>query len=419
MLRSLVVMILAGITQIDLWVRLLRREPFYAVVSGFVPGNTPGVGTFYDFQDRLLGGAPQPRKRRVTRLTPQTKQALKEAKKQPSRKHVGVVARLATALRQGARHWEPHAVEVLLNGLLQVLCVAPTVAAGLLPPPVGVSGDGAKVATFANSYGQKACECPQRGCGCPRRFHDGEATTGYDAYHNRFVFGHTLYALTAWSPASKVELPIYLMRATGHRSDCVLGPLATHRAREIDGLEIVQGCFDGAHDAGGFYALGQQWEIALFIPLAGAPRKEDGPGDGGQDTDGTPLCLADRRMVADGYQADQRRYRWRCPLRKGPAQGDATTCPRYAECSPAKAGRIVYTHPDADPRLQCVPPRGTWGWQVVYNHRTASERTFARELYHLGLGQTRTHGGNRWFFRFLLTALAHYLITWHQHQGAA
>ena len=74
--------------------------------------------------------------------------------------------------------------------------------------------------------------------------------------------------------------------------------------------------------------MGQQWEIPLFIPLAGAPRKEGGPGHGGQDKDGTPLCLAGRRMVADGYQPEKRRYRWRCPLKKGPAKGDVTQCPR-------------------------------------------------------------------------------------------
>ena len=61
----------------------------------------------------------------------------------------------------------------------------------------------------------------------------------------------------------------------------------------------------------------------------------------------------------------------------------------------------------------------TDGWQAVYDHRTASERSFARELYHLGLDRTRTRGGDRWFFRFLVTAIAHYLIAWHQHRTVA
>ena len=28
-------------------------NPLYAILSGFEPGNTPGVGTFYDFINRL------------------------------------------------------------------------------------------------------------------------------------------------------------------------------------------------------------------------------------------------------------------------------------------------------------------------------------------------------------------------------
>ncbi len=41
-----------GITK---WVDQLYRVPLYAILSGFQPGDIPGVGTFYDFLDRLWG----------------------------------------------------------------------------------------------------------------------------------------------------------------------------------------------------------------------------------------------------------------------------------------------------------------------------------------------------------------------------
>lgn len=418
MLRSLVAMVLAGYTSIPQWVALMRAEPFYAVVSGFAPHDVPGIGTFYDLFDRLLGGPPRPGRRRTRRLTPARKQQLREDKKRPGPKHTAIVARLAEALLAGgpkAQHWRAPPAERLVNALLDRLCVQPAVRTGLLPEKVGVSGDGMKVATFANSYGHKACACPERQCGCPRRFADPDASTGYDAYHTRWVYGHNLYQLTGWSHGSKVELPIYLMRATGARSDAVLGPLALARARQRSSVTIQQACFDGAHDASAFYDLGQQWNVSLFIPLAGAPRQEAG-GDGGQDSDGTPLCLAGRRMYPDGYQQEYRRHRWRCPLMKGPERGDVLQCPHRAACSTAKAGRIVYTHPEQDPRVHCTPPRGTDGWQAVYDHRTASERTNSRQAYHLHLKATRTRGGNRWLMRLLLCAIAQYLLAWQQHQ---
>ncbi len=35
------------------WAAQLKMNPLYAILSGFEPGNTPGVGTFYDFINRL------------------------------------------------------------------------------------------------------------------------------------------------------------------------------------------------------------------------------------------------------------------------------------------------------------------------------------------------------------------------------
>ncbi len=53
MLRSLLAMTLSGVTSIDEWVALLRSFPSLAIISGFLPGDTSSVGTFYDFFKRL------------------------------------------------------------------------------------------------------------------------------------------------------------------------------------------------------------------------------------------------------------------------------------------------------------------------------------------------------------------------------
>ncbi|WP_235548837.1 hypothetical protein [Paenibacillus sp. Soil522] len=42
-----------GITE---WVNELKRTPVYAILSGFSLTDLPGVGTFYDFFDRLWPG---------------------------------------------------------------------------------------------------------------------------------------------------------------------------------------------------------------------------------------------------------------------------------------------------------------------------------------------------------------------------
>src|SRR5579875_2686125 len=52
-LRSYLLMLQVGCISVTKWVDELRRVPLYAIISGFIPGHTPGVGTFYDFFTRL------------------------------------------------------------------------------------------------------------------------------------------------------------------------------------------------------------------------------------------------------------------------------------------------------------------------------------------------------------------------------
>ena len=53
MLRSLLLMIMMNVVSITHWVETLHTSPFFAILSGFQPWDIPGVGTFYDFIDRL------------------------------------------------------------------------------------------------------------------------------------------------------------------------------------------------------------------------------------------------------------------------------------------------------------------------------------------------------------------------------
>jgi hypothetical protein len=55
MLRSCLLMLECHITSVPVWVHRLKEQSFYALLSGFDPDDVPGVGTFYDFQDRAYG----------------------------------------------------------------------------------------------------------------------------------------------------------------------------------------------------------------------------------------------------------------------------------------------------------------------------------------------------------------------------
>lgn len=52
--RSYLLSIDFKVTSITKWAAQLKINPLFAILSGFEVGDTPGVGTFYDFFDRLL-----------------------------------------------------------------------------------------------------------------------------------------------------------------------------------------------------------------------------------------------------------------------------------------------------------------------------------------------------------------------------
>ena len=53
MLRSYLLALKLKVTSITVWCRMLKETPLYAILSGFSFGDTPGVGTFYDFFSRI------------------------------------------------------------------------------------------------------------------------------------------------------------------------------------------------------------------------------------------------------------------------------------------------------------------------------------------------------------------------------
>lgn len=53
MLRSYLLSIKLKVSSITTWVSILEECPLYAILSGFSPDDTLGIGTFYDFFDRL------------------------------------------------------------------------------------------------------------------------------------------------------------------------------------------------------------------------------------------------------------------------------------------------------------------------------------------------------------------------------
>ena len=436
MLRAWLLMLECHITSVEVWVQRLREQPVYALLCGFDPDQVPGVGTFYDFQDRLLQCvAPVldhecvPRRHSEQR---KTSGALRD--KNNTAPHALILDRLANRLLTHPvravvfGQWHPNLGTVPtyqrpLKEVFYTVFVATSVAKGLIDlTDLQVAGDGTHLSTWANAHGHKLCTCENRGkppaehCACARRFHDPQASWGWDSYREHYVYGHGLYELTAYSLRHTCQLPLVINMLDNHRHDSVAYLAAIHEAVDLLGFRIQTASLDKAHDALALYRLGvERWHLDSVIPLnerntdhfqfAPALRLTE---------DGIPICLAEQPLIYQGLCTDRMRLKWRCPL--AVHHRPLRDCPHFAhDCSDSPYGRTIYTYPQTNYRLFTRLPRGSLLWELHADRRTCAERSIKRKKLDFGLDHTRIAGRERWFFRVMLAAMCQHLDAWSTH----
>jgi len=440
MLRSCLAMMACSVTGFDVWVKMMHDEPFYAIISGFDPEDVPGVGTFYDFQDRLL---QRPRQSRTTLCRPRRRRdksdkAQQHKNKNDLRPHAGVVNRLVDRIL--ARHPTSPPLAAVLEGygdfsalsryerILQPIFFACFVARsselGLIDlAHLYVAGDGSKLPTWANSHGKKLCACdnrakkPEDRCACLRAYRDPSALWGWDNYRECWVYGHSFYELVTYSFKHGCQLPLLVSIADCNRHDSVHALATLYHARETFGLPIRVASLDAAHDTVGHFRLATtRWRMALVIPLN--ERNKDRPRYAGplRIEGHIPICAADRPMIRAGFCPDRLRIKWRCPLAASSKTPPLSSCPFFANgCSDSPYGRVVYTYPPENYRLHTLIPRDSDLWQSHKDARSCAERSIKRKKYDFCLLQTRTAGRDRWFLRLMLAAMCQHIDAWLAH----
>lgn len=440
MFRSCLAMLLCGQTSFDEWVKLMRDEPFYALISGFDPTDVPGVGTFYDFQDRLLQRPRQPRTRRQRPhyRRQQRDQAAEQRDKNDVRPHQNIINRLVERIL--ARPHQPTPVAAVLEGYgdfsalppweqrLQAIFLSCFVAHSVELQLIDlnhlyVAGDGTKLSSWANSHGKKLCGCDNRGkppaqrCDCQRAYRDALARWGWDSYRECWVYGHALYELTAYSFKHACQLPLLVSLADCNRHDSVQALASLYRAQEMFGFSLSVASLDKAHDIVGLYRVAtQRWHSALVVPLNERNKgnlQYTGPL---RLDDGVPICQADRPMTLWGFCPDRLRIKWRCPLAAAKKTPQLTTCPFFDNgCSGSTYGRVIYTYPHQNYRLHTLIARDSDLWQAHRDARSCAERSVKRKKYDFHLLQTKTAGRDRWFFRVILAAMCQHIDAWLSH----
>lgn len=222
MLRSLMLMHDQKVTSVDQWVFTLKTTPIWAILSGFTPDNVPGVGTFYDFFNRLwLAPSPHLSNRKKRKLKKAKKKGKKNQKLEP--KNPKIVQKLVKRALKNKKVRYTAKAHDQLQILFQSLFVHPSASKGLVGNTQSLSmmADGSPVITGGRPYGKFLCDCRKQGnwkCQCQRQFSDPDADYGWDSSREKYYYGRSLFMVAASD--SPYDLPIYprMYRASKHDS---------------------------------------------------------------------------------------------------------------------------------------------------------------------------------------------------------
>ena len=180
-------------------------------------------------------------------MSKKKKQQLKADKQKVTKRHVGIVAKLAkrfARIETGEKPVYLPKAEAMAFGILETCCLNESHRLRLLDKNhLFVAGDSTKLNVHGNRYGKKVCHCYQKSCDCKRHYNAKEPTIGYDAHRDALVSGasrclsHSLYQLT--STFHTAQLPAYLMMTEGARHDSVTASFPMHRATQRLGIDAA------------------------------------------------------------------------------------------------------------------------------------------------------------------------------------
>lgn len=412
MLRSYLLFLLTNPTiGITKWVDELHRVPLYAILSGFEPGDVPGIGTFYDFFNRLWGFTSDNVKPKAkSKRKKKKKKKLKKGEKLPP-KDPGIVRKLINRfLQRGAKKKYLPADRLFEFFQSQILNVSANL--GLLGnlDSLSVAGDGTPVVTCSLLRSKPSCECYAQGiakCDHPRLFSQPDCNSGWDSSREKYYNGYSLYMISACD--SMYDLPLYPRLQPASRHDSVsFATGSIEFAQRFTLGTINRFLLDAAHDAEAIYELLEHQGIEPFIDLNPRTKKNfSSEGDIKISAKGIPICSIGKEMKPNGYDKSQNRQKWRCPY----GAKAKTSCKK--PCSNAKYGRTFHTFSKGNLRLFPKTPRSSEKWKLVYNRRTSVERSNKREKvdYHLEAGRHRST--KMWYIRVYCIMMCQHIDAWY------
>ena len=414
MLRSYLLFLMTnpeiGVTE---WINEMKRIPYYAILSGFEPGDIPGVGTFYDFFKRLWkasGNNLKPKRQNKRKRKPKKG---KKGEKAPTTTPGKVKRLVEWVIRHAAKKTE--LPSDLLFHFFQTQILAVSAKLGILGDinALSAAGDGTPIVTAAYPRSKSTCNCRAQGitdCNHPRIYSQPDCNSGWDSAREKYFNGYHLYMISAAD--SQYDLPMYPRLQPASRHDAVSLVVSSVEFKQRFTLGTVDKMLlDAAHDAEAIYHLMDHQNIEPFIDLNCRSKKNTKSGGDIQISPyGIPICSIGLEMKPNGYDNLQNRGKWRCALSCGTKNSCATPC------SKAKFGRTFHTHSKDNLRLFTKTPRESEKWKFIYNRRTSIERSNKREKIDYKLESGRHRSSKMWYIRIYAIMMCQHIDACFSHQ---
>ena len=414
MLRSYLLYLMTkpeiGITE---WINEMKRIPYYAIISGFEPGDLPGVGTFYDFIDRLWTGTENNLKPKRQKKRKRKAKKGKKGEKAPTTTPGKIKRLVEWMFRHDTKQNDLPSDRLFHFFQSQILAVSAKL--GLLGDmnALSVAGDGTPVITSARTRSKSTCNCHAQGladCNHHRIYSQPDCNSGWDSSREKYFNGYHLYMISASD--SYYDLPLYprLQPASRHDSVSLVVSAVEFKQRFTLGT-VERMLLDSAHDAEAIYLLMKHQNIEPFIDLNNRSKKNTKTDSAIKISPaGIPICPIGLEMKLNGYDHIQDRQKWRCPL----ACGTQNSCNR--PCSKAKYGRTFHTHNKDNLRLFPKTSRDSDQWKLIYGRRSSIERSNKREKIDYKLESGRHRSTKMWYFRLYGIMICQHLDAWFSHQ---
>lgn len=409
MQRSYLLSIDFKVNSVTEWVAQLKINPLYAILSGFEVGDTPGIGTFYDFFSRLWDSDDNNLSSHLHKLKATVKKPDKKGSKAKPIDKV-TVEDLFTQLEGTTFSIEDQPYGSLFK-LFKKEFLENSVQKGLIDNShLSIAGDGTPVVTSARERKHRVCDCAEKGitdCDCERYFSQPDCDIGWDSSRDCFYHGYDLYMLVASN--SESDLPVFplLNPASMHDSHGFLHSFFRMKSFLPD-YNVRKLLLDSAHDAMPYYEYCKKEHITPFIDLNEKRGiKVQYKNDFTIGKDGVPVCKAGRKMNHDGVESSKYRIKFRCPL-----ASRKHGCSCSEPCSDSKYGRTVHLAMKDNPRLINIPPRDSDEWKTEYNARTSVERSNKREKIDFKLESGRHRSTKMWYCRLYHILMLQHLDAW-------